>query len=375
MPKALLVLEDGTTFRGTGFGYPAEVEGEVIFSTGMVGYPESLTDPSYCEQILVDTYPLIGNYGVPSVSTVDDFRIPVNIESDRIQVSGFIVSRLERLPSHWASKMTLDEWMTDQKIPGMEGVDTRELTKLLRTRGTMFGLLKVGDDLGSDFSEVQERIARVSSRRGMGLVGRVTVPSPVVYGSGRSPVIVLVDCGVKYSIIRALLAKGAEVVRVPYDLGPEEILGYGPSGLVLSNGPGDPKWCRKTIETTRALIDEGLPIMGICLGSQILALAAGADTYKMNFGHRGQNQPCIDMRTGRCYITSQNHGYAIERATLKGSDYEPWFSNANDGTVEGIRHKHRPVFGVQFHPEATPGPSDTAFLFDEFMEAVRRWQN
>jgi len=339
----------------------------------MVGYTESLTDPSYCGQILLQTYPLIGNYGVPPPSLTDSFGVPLHFESERIQVAGYAVSELQRNPSHWSNNKVLNDWLKEEKIPGIERIDTRELTKKLRTKGTMLGTLKVGDEI--DLEELKEKAGRIEDPNEKDLVRRVTVARPLEYNTGAQPTVVLIDCGVKYGILRDLLAKGVGVARVPYDLSADDILAYDPSGILVSNGPGDPKRCERTIATVKALMETGLPMMGICLGNQILALAAGADTYKLKFGHRGQNQPCVDLKSGRCYITSQNHGYAIEPESLKRTTLEVWFLNVNDKTVEGIRHKTGPVYGVQFHPEASPGPHETEFLFDEFVKEVKECRN
>lgn len=370
--RAVLALEDGTTFEGSGFGYPCEVSGEVVFNTGMVGYPESLTDPSYCGQILVQTYPLIGNYGKSSVKITDRFGIPLHFESNRIQVTGYVISELQANPNHWAVDRTLEDWFKEEEIPGICGIDTRELTKKLRIKGVMLGILKVGEEI--DIEEIKTRTSSIEDPNTKDLVKSVTVKEPIEYNSGNSPKVVLIDCGAKFGIIRNLLERNVDVVRVPYDYSVEKILGYSPSGIVISNGPGDPKKCEKTIEAVTSLLETGIPIMGICLGNQILALASGGDTFKLKFGHRAQNHPCIDLLTKRCYITTQNHGYAVDPNSLNGSGFEVSFINANDKTVEGIKHKSKPVFGVQFHPEASPGPYETRFLFDNFINEVIKCQ-
>ena len=371
MTKAVLALEDGTILRGKGFGYPCEVSGEVVFSTGMMGYTESLTDPSYFGQILIQTYPLIGNYGVPPYAITDDFGMPLHFESNRIQVKGYVVHSLTQNPSHWSNKKTLSEWLYEQGVPGIEGIDTRELAKKIRVKGTMLGILKVGREANS--KEIKERLKTVEDPNRRNLVKGVTTQKPILYSSGKSPKVVLVDCGTKFGILRKLLQKGIDVERVPYDYSTEKILRLNPSGVVISNGPGDPKKCEETIRTVKEISETSLPTMGICLGNQILALAAGADTYKLKFGHRGQNHPCIDLFTEKCYITSQNHGYAIDAKSLKGSGFDIRFKNVNDGTVEGIKHRKKPVFGTQFHPEASPGPYETEFLFDRFTEEVQKF--
>ncbi|MEM3437025.1 MAG: glutamine-hydrolyzing carbamoyl-phosphate synthase small subunit [Nitrososphaerales archaeon] len=371
MVKAILALEDGTILEGNGFGYPCEVSGEVVFNTGMTGYTESLTDPSYFGQILIQTYPLIGNYGVPPYSITDEFEIPLHFESNRIQVKGYVIYSLTQNPSHWSNKKSLNEWLYEQKIPGIEGIDTRELTKRIRIKGTMLGILKVAEEI--DLKEIEARLKEIEDPNKKDLVREVTIDEPIEYNSGRSLKIVLIDCGTKFGIIRNLLQRGMDVIRVPYDYPAEKILGLNPSGIVISNGPGDPKKCDKTIRVVREILETDLPVMGICLGNQILALATGADTYKLKFGHRGQNHPCINLYDGKCYITSQNHGYSINAESLKETEFDVWFKNVNDKTVEGIKHRKKPVFGTQFHPEASPGPYEAGFLFDYFLKEVKKY--
>jgi len=370
--KAILVLEDGTTIIGNGFGDAREVYGEVVFNTGMVGYPESLTDPSYYGEILVQTYPLIGNYGVPSYSIVDNFGIPLNFESDRIQVKGYIIHSLSEIPSHWSSKKTLNNWLIEQKIPGIQGIDTRALTQKLRIKGTMLGILKISNNI--DAEEIKKKLRKIEDPNSKDLVKEVSISQPVSYLSEGPLNVVVIDCGVKFGIIRELLSKNINVIRVPYDFSAKQILDFEPSGIVISNGPGDPKKCEKTIDALKEFLEMNLPVMGICLGNQLLALAAGADTYKLKFGHRGQNHPCIDVFSKKCYITSQNHGYAIDEKSLKNTNFDIYFTNANDKTIEGIKHKKKQIFGTQFHPEASPGPYETEFLFDKFIEEVRKCQ-
>ena len=350
---AKLVLEDGSTFYGYSFGAVKPASGEVVFNTGMVGYPESLTDPSYHGQILVLTYPLIGNYGVPGNEREDDLlRF---FESENIQVEGLIIADYSENYSHWNAKKSLSVWMAEHQIPGVFGVDTRELTKKLRKKGTMLGKIV----------HEHEKI-QLYNPNALNLAAEVSISKPLVYSKGERKVL-LVDCGTKNSIIRAFLKRDFTVVRVPwdYDFTKEEV-----DGIVLSNGPGDPKQCKKTIEHINSMLSKATPILGICLGSQILALAAGANTYKLKYGHRSQNQPCVEVGTHRCYITPQNHGYAVDAETLP-QDWREWFSNGNDQTNEGIKHISKPFFGAQFHPEASPGPDDTEFLFDLFIRAMK----
>jgi len=365
--KAVLVLEDGSIFAGFGFGASKKVSGEIVFSTSMVGYPESLTDPSYKGQILTFTYPLVGNYGVPPYDK--EKGVLKYFESDDIKVTGYVVHELCKNPYHWASQRTLDQWLKDENIPGIYGVDTRKLTKKLRVHGVMLGILKVCEsDEEPDLQKLLKEAENVQDPNFTDLAKQVTTKEPVVYKSGGNKTAVLLDCGVKYGIIRNLLQRGFDVVRVPYDYSADQVMQYKPDGVMISNGPGDPKNCVKTIQTVQELMDKNMPMMGVCLGTQILALALGGDTYKLKYGHRSQNQPALDLETGRCYITTQNHGYTVERDSLKGTGLEAWFMNANDKTVEGVKHKTKPAFALQWHPEASPGPYDTEFLFDRFQK-------
>ncbi|MCW3983243.1 MAG: glutamine-hydrolyzing carbamoyl-phosphate synthase small subunit [Candidatus Bathyarchaeota archaeon] len=366
--KAVLLLEDGTSFIGKGFGATAKVSGEVVFSTQMVGYPEALTDPSYKGQILTFTYPMVGNYGVPD--KVLDCGLPLYFESDHIQPQGLIIHELCHEPFHWASTRTLDKWLADEGVPGIYGVDTRRLTKKLRTHGVMLGILQVFEEGNEpDMDALLKNGKSIADPNETDLAKEVSVKKPITYNVEGKRTAVLIDCGVKYSIIRNLLKRGINVVRVPYDTSAKQILSYHPDGVFISNGPGDPKKCVKTIEAVREL-SEKTPMMGICLGAQILALALGGDTYKLKFGHRAQNQPALDLNSNRCYITTQNHGYAINMKSLKNTVLEPWFVNPNDKTTEGIHHKTKPVFAVQWHPEASPGPYDTELLFDKFAKSL-----
>ena len=349
-----LLLQDGSRFSGNTFGYPAPATGEIVFNTGMVGYPEALTDPSYRGQILVLTFPLVGNYGVRDA----DRDIKANdlgvYESQGIQVAGLVVSEASMNYSHWNSVKSLSAWLREERIPGLCGVDTRAVTKHLRERGSLLGGI-AADTVPQEFSDPNPE----------NLVSRVSVREPVLYGSGGKR-IVLVDCGSKSNIIREFVNRGLSVLRVPWNY---DFLSESSDGIVLSNGPGDPKQCGSTISNVRKALDLGYPILGICLGHQLLSLAAGANTYKMKFGHRGQNQPCILAGTSRCVITSQNHGYAVDPSSLS-HEWIPWFTNANDGTNEGLRHKSKPYMSVQFHPEAAPGPTDSNPIFDEFIEML-----
>jgi len=349
---AKLILEDGTCYSGYVFGSRQSVSGEVVFNTGMVGYPESLTDPSYKGQILAMTYPLIGNYGVPITSF--SASLNVNLESEQIQIKALLVAEYSFEYCHWNATQSLADWLKTQQVPALYGIDIRALTKKLRYAGTMLGKIVIDSE---DISFYNPNLDN--------LVAQVSLPEPVEYGQG-SKKIILIDCGCKNSIITSLIARNTTVKRVPWDY---DFLNEDFDGILISNGPGDPKMCRKTILNVRKAFALQKPIFGICLGNQVLALAAGANTYKLKFGHRSQNQPCLEIGTERCYITSQNHGYAVDNSTLP-EDWQPWFRNANDGTSEGIRHRSLPFRSVQFHPEAAPGPVDTAFLFDQFVEML-----
>jgi carbamoyl-phosphate synthase small subunit len=354
LKKVKLILEDGTEFIGKSFGSEKSVAGEVVFYTAMVGYPESLTDPSYTGQILVSTFPMIGNYGVPvesKTNEINDF-----FESDKIHVTGFIISDYSVEYSHWNAEKSLGDWLKENNVPGICDIDTRALTKILREKGSMLGKIEFENDPIDFYDPNLENLVAIAS-----------IDEPKTYGDGEFKV-VLVDCGTKNNILRCLIDRGAQVKRVPwdYDFTNEEY-----DGLFLSNGPGDPAMCDITSSHVAKAIEAGKPIMGICLGNQLLARAAGADTYKLKFGHRSHNQPVLLKGTNRCFITSQNHGFAIDNATLP-SDWEELFVNVNDGTNEGIRHKTKPFFSTQFHPEATSGPVDTEFLFDDFIENIKK---
>ncbi len=355
--NAKLVLEDGTIFHGNSFGFPASTSGEVVFNTGMVGYPESLTDPSYAGQILCLTFPLIGNYGVPD--KILENGVIKNFESHKIQAKGLVVVDYSENFSHHEAKKSLAEWLKGEKIPAITGIDVRALTKILREKGTMLGKIIVDDAEVELYDPNKEN-----------LVADVSIHKPITYGK-RGKKVLLIDCGVKNNIIHSLLHRNVSVARVPWDydfFSKENKLDF--DGILISNGPGDPKMCAETISNIRKAIEKEIPTFGICLGNQLLALAAGADTYKLKYGHRGQNQPSYIVGEKKCFITSQNHGFAVNESTLpKG--WLPWMRNANDETNEGIRHKSKPFFSVQFHPEANPGPQDTGFLFDEFLKVLK----
>ncbi len=350
-----LVLEDGTVFKGKSFGYEKSVAGEVVFSTAMVGYPESLTDPSYAGQILAITFPLVGNYGVPS-DEMDENGISKFLESEKIQVEGLIISDFSFEYSHWNAVKSLGDWLKEHKIPGICGIDTRELTKLVREKGAMKGKLVFPDEEDIPFEDpnLVNQVARVSCKE------------VITYGKGKEKV-VLVDCGVKNNIIRCLLKRDVTVIRVPWDYD-FNTMEY--DGLFISNGPGNPEFCGITVDHIREAMKKEKPIFGICMGNQLLSIAGGAKTYKLKYGHRSHNQPVSMLGSTRAFITTQNHGFAVDNTTL-GSDWEPLFINMNDGTNEGIRHKSKPFFSAQFHPEACSGPTDTDFLFDAFINMVR----
>lgn len=354
---AKLILEDGTEFTGKSFGFEGSVAGEVVFNTSMTGYPESLSDPSYAGQILVATYPLIGNYGVPEAITTNG--VPDFFESDRIQVTALIVSDYSEEYSHWSAKKSLGNWLIENKIPGLYGIDTRQLTKIIREKGAMMGKIVFnGNDPGFHDPNTDNLVANVSTDH------------VIRYGNGSSRIL-LVDCGVKYNIIRHFLKRDTTVIRVPwdYDYSKENY-----DGLFVSNGPGNPKMCEATIRHLEASLEQDIPIFGICLGNQLLALASGADTYKLKYGHRSHNQPVLQCGTNKAFVTSQNHGFAIDTKTLS-NDWEPYFVNLNDGTNEGIRHKTKNIFSVQFHPEASSGPTDSEYLFDDFLKVVHEKVN
>ena len=351
--RGCLVLEDGSRYLGYSFGYPKSTAGEVVFNTGMVGYPETLTDPSYYGQLLVFTYPLIGNYGI--AANKSENHLNFTFESSKVQIFGLIVSDYSDEYSHHSASKSLGNWLIRQKIPALSGIDTRALTKKLREKGTLLGKILFDNDSIDYYDPNSEN-----------LVEYVSPQKPYLYGTGDHRLI-LMDCGCKHNILHSLIQRGVEVLRVPwnYDFSKEKF-----DGLVISNGPGNPKMCRRAIHFIRNTISKNIPVFGICLGNQLLALASGANTYKLKYGHRSQNQPVMEVDTNRCLITSQNHGFAVDANTLP-VDWEPWFVNLNDGTNEGIRHRSGLFMSVQFHPEASPGPVDANFLFDKFLKLIK----
>ncbi len=365
---AVLLLEDGTLFLGKGFGAATTVVGEIVFNTGMVGYPESMTDPSYAGQVLCFTYPLIGNYGVPSSQEKDVFGLPRYFESGGIKVAGLVVQEYCQRPNHWASVQTLSSWMSDQGVPGIEGVDTRALVSTIRERGVMMCVLANGPEVSNrrELKKLLEKAARYDS---VDFVKRVSVGEAETYGISEKKV-VLIDCGAKESIIRNMLGRGYAVVRMPFDSSYSDVMGHDPAGVIVSNGPGDPRLCVDAVKTTARLVDSEVPVLGICLGEQVLGMSQGAETYKLKYGHRGQNKPVVDLISGRGYVTSQNHGYAVDPKTLSKTELAPWFINGDDQSVEGLVHGSKPCIAVQFHPEAAPGPYDTEFVFDKFTDMI-----
>lgn len=351
--KAFLILEDGTVFEGTSIGSAREVVSEIVFNTSMTGYLEVLTDPSYAGQAVAMTYPLIGNYGVTP-----------DMESDRPWAEGYIVRELSRVPSNFRCRGTVQDFLSEHDIPGIAGIDTRALTKILREKGTMNGMLTTDSNY-----QIEEIIPKLKEYRTGDVVGKVTCKSvSTLRGKGKK--VALLDLGAKKNIAKSLQNRGCSVTVYPAYTTAQEILGSHPDGIMLSNGPGDPKECQGIIQEIRKLYESGTPIFAICLGHQLMALATGADTYKMKYGHRGGNHPVKDLETGRVYISSQNHGYVVDAGQLDPSVAEPSFVNVNDGTNEGLRYTRKPVFTVQFHPEACPGPQDSSYLFDKFIHMM-----
>ncbi|MCF8335956.1 MAG: glutamine-hydrolyzing carbamoyl-phosphate synthase small subunit [Bacteroidales bacterium] len=354
---AKLVLSDGKVFHGKSFGYEKSVSGEIVFNTAMTGYPESLTDPSYHGQILVATYPLIGNYGVPEEKQSN--AISDHFESSRVQITGLVISDYSFNYSHWNAARSLSEWLKENRIPGIYGVDTRALTKIIREEGVMLGKIIIDGEEVDLYDPNEEN-----------LVEKVSTPTVQKYGSGKYKV-VLLDLGLKNNIIRCLVNRDTTVVRVPWDY---DFLKEDYDGLFITNGPGDPKLADTAIQNIGRALHKNNPVMGICLGTQLMALATGGDTYKLKYGHRSHNQPVLLQGTHRCYITSQNHGYVVDIDTLD-SDWELYFTNLNDNTCEGIKHSKYPFFATQFHPEASGGPVDTEFLFDDFIGLLKDYTN
>ena len=361
MKDVTLVLSDGTQFKGKSFGYEQSVAGEVVFNTAMMGYPESLTDPSYAGQIMVLTYPLIGNYGVPPFS-IEPGGLPTFMESDRIYATALIVSDYSEKYSHWNAVESLGDCLKREKVPGITGIDTRALTKVLREHGVMMGrLVFEGDDAATEQQTADEDYGAIN------WVERVSCRDVIRYNEGAGRRVVLVDCGVKANIISCLVERGVEVIRVPWNYDYTDMTF---DGLFLANGPGDPDRCVDAVNILKKQMSMSRkPICGICMGNQLLGKAGGATIYKLKYGHRSHNQPVREVGTNRCYVTSQNHGYAVDAATL-GKDWRELFVNMNDGSNEGIRHQTNPWFSSQFHPEACSGPVDTEFMFDRFIEAL-----
>lgn len=357
MRNVTLVLEDGTKYHAKSFGYDSPVAGEVVFNTAMMGYPESLTDPSYAGQMMVLTFPLVGNYGVPAFS-IEPNTLPTFMEGNRIYASAIIVSDYSEEYSHWNAKESLAEWLKREHVTGITGVDTRELTKVLREHGVMMGKI-LFDDEPDNIPEAQYE--------GVNFVDKVSCKEIIRYNEGAGKRVVLVDCGVKANIIRSLINRGLEVIRVPWNY---DYTSMDFDGLFLGNGPGDPDMCEDAVNIIRKQMNASQkPICGICMGNQLLAKAAGAKIYKLKYGHRSHNQPVRMVGTNACYITSQNHGYAVDAKTLD-KDWSEYFVNMNDGSNEGIRHKSNAWFSSQFHPEACSGPVDTTFMFDLFVEKL-----
>ncbi len=365
LKKATLILEDGNIYEGFSFGAEKHVKGEVVFNTAMSGYPESLTDPSYAGQLMVLTYPLIGNYGVPPRHTVQKNGLSVFMESNRIHAEALIVSDYSHIGNHWNMVDTLGEWLKEENIPGIYGIDTRALTKRLREKGVMMGYIAL-ENTENDTKQTLSMLSEFNYDE-VNFVDKVSCKEVITYNEGEHKKrVILVDCGVKHNIIRCLQERGLTIIRVPWDYD-FNTLNY--DGLFISNGPGDPDTCDTAVENIRKALNRDKPICGICMGNQLLAKAGGASIYKLKYGHRSHNQPVRMAGTNKCYITSQNHGYAVDNTTLD-SDWEPLFTNMNDGTNEGIRHKSKPFFSSQFHPEACSGPTDTAFIFDLFTEKL-----
>jgi carbamoyl-phosphate synthase small subunit len=368
--RGTLLLEDGTRFDGEGFGAAARRVGEVVFTTGMVGYPESLTDPSFRGQLLTFTYPLLGNYGVPPAGARDPDGLPV-LESEEIQVRGMVVRGTTR-PNHWSMGRSLERWLADEGVPGIRGVDTRRLTEHLRADGVVRGVLDVAPaGEAPSTEELRAALARAPSYEEERFMAEVAPKTPSLVARNGGPIVAVLDCGVKTSIVRALLDRGLTVLRLPYDHEvPTRWSGRRVAGLLVGNGPGDPSELSETIEEIGRLSNRGLPTLGICLGHQLLALSRGGRTFKLKYGHRGQNKT-VCFSDERALIVSENHGYAVDPASLKGTDLAPWATNPDDGTLEGLRDRSGRVLALQGHPEGHPGPQEAGFVFDEFARRVR----
>jgi len=365
-----LIFDDGTVIDGEGFDFPTTAFGEIVFNTGMVGYTEALTDPSYNGQLLTLTYPLVGNYGIPDPAITDEDGISKYFESDKIQIRGLVIHELSLTASHWNLSMTLDEWMYNEKIPGISGIDTRALTVKLRNSGVMMGALVVSDS-EIDVEEVKKQLASATHYDSEQFMDEVSTKQEKTFGTEEQTV-VIVDTGAKNAIIRNVREIGYKAILVPWDTPYEKIMSYNPKGVVLSSGPGDPQKCPDTITAVKKLIENNVPTLGICLGAQIIGIAGNTDTYKLKYGHRGQNKPCINLENNQVYVTSQNHGYGIKPESLEKSDFKLWFTNADDKTVEGIKHKTQNCIAVQFHPEASPGPFDCKYVFDELRKLMEK---
>jgi len=362
LTKATLILDDESKYEGYSFGAEKSVTGEVVFNTAMSGYPESLTDPSYAGQLMALTYPLIGNYGVPPLTMQQD-GISTFMESERIHAEAIIISDYSYQCSHWNSNITLAEWLKKEGVPGIYGIDTRALTKRLRENGVMMGRIVVGNDTDDNINLSSDNF----KYNEVNFVDKVSCKDVITYNEGKGKKrVVLIDCGVKHNIIRSLKKRDLTIIRVPWDYDFNN-LEY--DGVFISNGPGDPDTCDVAVQNIRKALNGDKPVCGICMGNQLLAKAGGASIFKLKYGHRSHNQPVRMVGTSKCYITSQNHGYAVDNNTL-GKDWEPLFINMNDGTNEGIRHKSKPFFSSQFHPEACSGPTDTYFIFDLFTETL-----
>lgn len=354
--KAFLILEDGTVFCGTSIGSAREVISEIVFNTSMTGYLEVLTDPSYAGQAVAMTYPLIGNYGI----------CRKDMESLKAWPDGYIVRELSRIPSNFRSEISIQQFLSENDIPGICGIDTRALAKILRKKGTMNGMITT-----KEYADISEVIPRIKEYSVKGVVNKVTCKEKYTL-EGTGPKVALMDFGAKKNIARSLNDRGCEVTVYPAGTSAEEILAAAPDGIMLSNGPGDPKECIDIIEQIKKLYASDVPIFAICLGHQLMALATGADTHKLKYGHRGANHPVKDLKTGKVYISSQNHGYVVDENTLEFRVAKPAFENVNDKTNEGLEYIGKKIFTVQFHPEACAGPQDTAYLFDRFIDMMKK---